>query len=134
MTKNDLEFVLFVISENSPIHSAIKFVCDVKLGVSSKCIKTRTIDKVLSANKSGDKKSAPDACIVNLLYGLNPKFDGENVIGVNAEFAQNLLSSCPTLIIGKLLLDKLRIQTLCTEAKSEGFVAVLELATPDANF
>ncbi|XP_028968806.1 protein argonaute-3 [Galendromus occidentalis] len=93
--QNGLEFVLFVISESSPIHAAIKFVCDVKLGVSSKCVKGATVYKVTNNQRGG-----PDQVILNILYGLNPKFDGENVLAGSQEFARQFLESSPTLIIG----------------------------------
>lgn len=92
---NHLEFVLFVIDENSPVHASIKYVCDVALGVSSKCVKSQTIGKVLGNNRG------PDQVLLNILYGLNPKFDGENVVGFNTEFAFKMLTATPTLIIGK---------------------------------
>ena len=96
VSQNGLQFVLFVVSDPSPIHASIKFTCDVKMGVASKCIKTSTIRKVNNNTRPG-----PDQCIVNILYGLNPKFDGQNVVGIDIEFAQNLLKTCPTLIIGE---------------------------------
>lgn len=95
VSQNKLEFVLFVISDSSPIHAAIKFTCDVKLGVSSKCVKTNTVRKVVTNDRPG-----PDQCLLNILYGLNPKFNGENVVGAPTEFAQKLLGSCPILIVG----------------------------------
>ena len=78
------------------MHAAIKYTCDVKLGVASKCVKVATIRKVVNNQRQG-----PDQCVLNITYGLNPKFNGENIVGINTEFAQNLLSSCPTLIIGE---------------------------------
>lgn len=94
MQKFNLSFVLFVINENSSVHSSIKYICDVVLGVASKCVKCQTVRKVLGNNRG------PDQCLLNILYGLNPKFNGENVIGINTEFAYQMLTKNPTLIIG----------------------------------
>lgn len=92
---NKLQFVLFVIRESSPVHPAIKYVCDVRLGVSTKCVKTATIKKVTFNSRPG-----PDQVILNILYGLNPKFNGENVLAAASEFSRNFLTNSPTLIVG----------------------------------
>jgi len=90
-----LEFLLFVIDDGSQAHAAIKFICDVKYGISSKCVKPSTINKVLSNTRDG-----PDQVLTNILYGLNPKFEGMNVNGADSEFARGFLKQCPVLIVG----------------------------------
>lgn len=95
VNQNKLEFVIFIISDSSPIHGSIKFVCDIRLGIASKCVKSGTLKKVIYNDRPG-----PDQCVLNILYGLNPKFNGENVLAVSTEYAQQLLSSSAVLIIG----------------------------------
>ncbi|XP_022691691.1 protein argonaute 12-like isoform X2 [Varroa jacobsoni] len=95
VTVNKLDFIIFVISNYTGVHAAIKSTCDVTLGVSSKCVKSDTIEKIIRNDRPG-----PNQCLVNILYGLNPKFEGENVVGINTEFAFKMLTSTPTIIIG----------------------------------
>lgn len=91
-----LQFLLFVIDDNAQAHATIKSMCDVEFGIPSKCVKLSTIDKVLTNTRPG-----PDQVLTNILYGLNPKFNGLNVIGKDAEFAAGFLKKYAVLIIGK---------------------------------